>query len=83
MPRSYIYCLLLHNNDWRKQILDSLDSVIFSCCSQVGAAHCYSQGDDPSRYSVTCGEHSLQKRDKYEVNLQVITIQLEKKLLEE
>jgi len=37
----------------------------------VGAAHCFSQGDDPSRYTITCGEHSLQKQDKYEVNLQV------------
>ena len=51
----------------------------FLSCSrcQVGAAHCFSQGDDPSRYTITCGEHSLQKQDTYEVNLQVIRIQLE------
>ena len=37
----------------------------------MGAAHCYSVGDDPSRYTVTCGEHSLQRTDKNEVTLQV------------
>jgi len=37
----------------------------------VGAAHCFSQGDDPSRYTITCGEHSLQKQDSYQVTLQV------------
>ena len=37
----------------------------------MGAAHCYSVGDDPSRYTVTCGEHSLQRKDKNEVTLQV------------
>ena len=40
-------------------------------CVEVGAAHCYSVGDDPSRYTVTCGEHSLQRKDRNEVTLQV------------
>jgi len=40
----------------------------------VGAAHCFSVGDNPSRYTITCGEHSLQKQDKYEVTLQVTEV---------
>ena len=37
----------------------------------VGAAHCYSVGDSVDAYTVTCGEHSLQRDDKYQVTLQV------------
>lgn len=38
----------------------------------VGAAHCFSVGDDLQRYTVTCGEHSLQRQDSYQVTLQVM-----------
>ena len=37
----------------------------------VGAAHCYSVGDSVDSYTITCGEHSLQRNDKYQVTLQV------------
>ena len=37
----------------------------------VGAAHCYSVGDSVDAYTITCGEHSLQANDKYQVTLQV------------
>ena len=37
----------------------------------VGAAHCYSVGDSVGAYTITCGEHSLQKNDEYQVTLQV------------
>ena len=40
----------------------------------AGAAHCYSHGDSPSSYRVTCGEHSLRSRDDYEVVLQVTDV---------
>ena len=40
----------------------------------AGAAHCYSPGDSPSSYRVTCGEHSLRSRDDYEVVLQVTDV---------
>ena len=37
----------------------------------VGAAHCFSVGDSVASYTITCGEHSLQRNDKYQVTLQV------------
>jgi len=40
----------------------------------VGAAHCYSPGDDTEKYTITCGEHSLQKEDKFQVTLQVTEV---------
>ena len=48
--------------------------VCFIIIVQVGAAHCFSVGDNPSRYTITCGEHSLQKQDTYEVTLQVTEV---------
>jgi len=40
----------------------------------VGAAHCYSVGDRVEFYTITCGEHSLQRDDKYQVTLQVTQV---------
>jgi hypothetical protein len=40
----------------------------------VGAAHCYSPGDRPSSYRVTCGEHNLRSKDQYEVSMQVTEV---------
>jgi len=40
----------------------------------VGAAHCYSPGDSTDKYTITCGEHSLQKQDTYQVTLQVTEV---------
>ena len=48
----------------------------------VGAAHCYSVGDNVNSYSITCGEHSLRRRDTYEVTLQVISVIVHPKYVE-
>merc|ERR1719500_658487 len=48
----------------------------------AGAAHCYSPGDSPSSYRVTCGEHSLRSRDKHEVVLQVTDVVVHPRYLE-
>ena len=37
----------------------------------VGAAHCFTAGDNVENYMITCGEHSLRGVGRYEVNLQV------------
>ena len=64
-------CPACFNLQSKQQILIWMLLYLFFY-SQVGAAHCFSQGDDPSRYTITCGEHSLQKQDTYQVTLQVI-----------
>jgi len=48
----------------------------------AGAAHCYSPGDSPSSYRVTCGEHSLRSRDDHEVVLQVTDVVVHPRYLE-
>jgi len=48
----------------------------------VGAAHCFSVGDTPSNYKVTCGEHSLRGDDDYEVTLTVTQVIIHHKYIE-
>jgi len=48
----------------------------------VGAAHCFSAGDNVYSYRITCGEHSLRGRGKYEVTLQVIEVIVHPKYIE-
>ena len=48
----------------------------------VGAAHCFSAGDNVNSYRITCGEHSLRGRGKYEVTLQVVEVLVHPKYIE-